>query len=94
MHELMKRIKLIDERVFEAMLDRRHPSADRLMRMLTHLGGAPFAILFVGLMMTFRIGRFFFPRPGNSARVKTTYVDAWTEAGRRLDTGDSTEQNE
>jgi len=51
MHELMKRIKLIDERVFEAMLDRRHPSADRLMRMLTHLGGAPFAILFVGLMM-------------------------------------------
>jgi len=51
MLELIKRIKLIDERVFEAMLDRRHPSADLLMRMLTHLGGAPFAILFVGLMM-------------------------------------------
>lgn len=40
-------------------------------------------ILLIGLMMTFRIGRFFFPRstppPG-----KTKYVDAWAESGKRM----------
>ena len=40
-------------------------------------------ILFVGLLMTFRIGRFFFPRstppPG-----KTQYVDAWAESAKRV----------
>jgi hypothetical protein len=39
-------------------------------------------ILVVGLMLTFRIGRFFFPRP-RTPKVQTKYVDAWTEAGRR-----------
>ena len=51
MLELIKRIKLIDERVFEAIVDRRHPGVDRLMRMLTHLADPSIAILFVALMM-------------------------------------------
>src|SRR5689334_5930224 len=33
-------------------------------------------ILFVGLMMTFRFGRFFFPRSATPP-AKTKYVDAW-----------------
>jgi len=41
-------------------------------------------VLFVGLLLTFRIGRFFFPKP-QSPPVKTKYIDAWTEAGKRLD---------
>jgi hypothetical protein len=39
--------------------------------------------LLCGVILTFRVGRFFFPRPG-SKRVTTTYIDAWKEAGRRL----------
>lgn len=39
-------------------------------------------ILGVGLVLTFRIGRFFFPRP-TPTRTQTRYVDAWAEAGRR-----------
>jgi hypothetical protein len=42
-------------------------------------------ILIVGLMLTFNIGRFFFPRP-RSPKVQTKYVDAWAEAGRRAET--------
>ncbi len=40
-------------------------------------------VLFVGLMMTFRIGRFFFPR-STPPPSKTKYVDAWAESGKRL----------
>jgi hypothetical protein len=42
-------------------------------------------ILVVGLMLTFRIGRFFFPR-ARPPKVQTKYVDAWAEAGRRAET--------
>jgi len=41
-------------------------------------------ILLSGLILTFRIGRFFFPRD-LPKRTKTKYVDVWTEAGRRLE---------
>ena len=43
-------------------------------------------VLFVGLWITFRVGRFFFPRGQREGRVQTKYVDAWTESGRRMDT--------
>jgi hypothetical protein len=39
-------------------------------------------ILLSGLLLTFRVGRFFFPR-NSPQREKTQYVDAWAEAGRR-----------
>ncbi len=39
-------------------------------------------ILLIGLMLTFRAGRFFFPRPSEPP-VKTKYIDAWAEAGKR-----------
>src|SRR5689334_929012 len=38
-----------------------------------------------GLILTFRIGRFFFPRK-TGPRVQTKYVDAWQEAGKRMET--------
>jgi hypothetical protein len=41
-------------------------------------------ILFAGLVLTFRFGRLFFPRPV-TPRTKTQYVDAWAEAGRRAE---------
>jgi hypothetical protein len=44
-------------------------------------------ILFVGLMMTFRIGRFFFPRSTPPAG-KTKYVDAWAESAKRISVPD------
>lgn len=40
-------------------------------------------ILSVGILMVFRIRRFFFPR-GTPTRQKTEYIDAWAEAGKRL----------
>ena len=41
-------------------------------------------VLFAGLVLTFRIGRFFFPRAPAVRRKPTEYVDAWAEAGRRI----------
>ena len=41
-------------------------------------------ILVVGLLMTIRIGRFFFPKP-DVPRVYTKHVDAWAEAGKRME---------
>lgn len=39
-------------------------------------------ILFCGLVLSFRIGRFFFPRKSDP-RTRTKYVDVWAEAGKR-----------
>lgn len=47
-------------------------------------------ILGVGLLLTFRVSRFFFPRPSQK-RSQTRYVDAWAEAGKRLDVKDDKE---
>ena len=41
-------------------------------------------ILFAGLVLTFRFGRLFFPRPA-PPRVKTEYVDAWAESAKRVE---------
>jgi hypothetical protein len=35
------------------------------------------------LVLCFRIGQFFLPRPPTK-RVRTNYVDAWAEAGKRM----------
>ncbi len=43
--------------------------------------------LLMGIMLTFRIGRFFFPAP-TTPRVKTPHVDIWAEAGKRLNEKD------
>lgn len=40
-------------------------------------------ILICGLVLTFRISRFFFPR-ASAGRTQTKYVDAWAESARRL----------
>ncbi len=40
-------------------------------------------ILVAGVLLTLRIGRFFFPRP-DVPRVHTKHVDAWAEAGKRM----------
>ena len=52
--------------------------------------------LVVGIMLVFRVRRFFAPPP--QERVKTTYSDAWVESARRLqlrgtpdESGDSNE---
>jgi hypothetical protein len=42
-------------------------------------------ILVSGLLMTFRIGRLFFPRNA-PPRTRTKYVDAWAESGKRMET--------
>ena len=41
-------------------------------------------ILCVGIVLAFRVSRFFFPREDVRNQIKTTYVDAWTESSRRL----------
>ena len=41
-------------------------------------------IVFVGIVLTFRVSRYFFPRPPHS-RTQTKYVDAWAESAKRLD---------
>jgi hypothetical protein len=58
---------------------RRKMAAEALLLMCVML-----TILLVGLLISFRISRFFFPRP-TDARSRTKVVDAWAEAGKRLD---------
>jgi hypothetical protein len=41
-------------------------------------------ILVVGIILTFRVGRMFFPR-ATGPRVRTKYVDAWAESGKRME---------
>ena len=51
-------------------------------------------LLVIGLLMTFRISRFFFPRP-TVPRTRTRVIDAWAEAGKRLEhAGDETEDKD
>ena len=40
-------------------------------------------ILFAGMLLTLRVGRFFLPGPLRK-KVQTKYVDAWAEAGKRM----------
>ena len=40
-------------------------------------------VLVIGLMLTFRMGRWFFPR-SSEPPVKTKFIDAWAEAGKRM----------
>ena len=42
-------------------------------------------ILVCGILLTFRFGRFFLPRP-REPRERTKYVDAWEESGKRVQT--------
>jgi len=42
-------------------------------------------ILLAGVLLTFRIGRLFFPR-ARPPRTSTTYVDAWSESAKRMQT--------
>ena len=44
-------------------------------------------IVFVGIVLTFRVSRYFFPRPPHG-RTQTEYVDAWAESAKRLDAPD------
>lgn len=41
-------------------------------------------ILIAGILLTFRIGRYFFPRK-TEPRTKTKYVDAWAESAKRME---------
>jgi hypothetical protein len=41
-------------------------------------------ILVAGVLLTFRIGRFFFPRK-TEPRTRTKYVDAWAESAKRME---------
>ncbi len=61
---------------------RRKLAADALLLMVLML-----TLLMIGLLITFRISRFFFPRP-TSPRSRTKVVDAWAEAGKRMEKGD------
>jgi Na+/proline symporter len=51
-------------------------------------------VLFSGLLLTFRVGRFFFPRPPSTPVKRTEYVDAWAEAGRRASAAPLEEEDE
>lgn len=49
-------------------------------------------ILLMGLILTFRVGRFFQPRRRTPHRP-TIYPDAWAEAGRRVEIEPTDEQS-
>jgi cytochrome c biogenesis protein CcdA len=50
-------------------------------------------ILFCGLLLTFRVSRFFLPRP-DPPKTRTKYVDAWAEAGRRAQAPEEEEDDQ
>lgn len=69
-----------------ALEARRHATPDdklKLRAWSTLLLAVMLFILLAGLLLTVRIGRFFFPRP-DVPRVQTKHIDAWAEAGKRL----------
>lgn len=49
--------------------------------------------LLCGLVLTFRIGRFFFPKPWRP-RSRTKYVDVWSEAGKRMEVPEEEETDQ
>jgi hypothetical protein len=51
-------------------------------------------VLFAGLLLAFRMGRFFFPRPRPPRPKPTEYVDAWEESGRRMNVADLPPEDE
>ena len=50
-------------------------------------------IMLIGLLMTFRIRRFFQP-PETAARTKTEHIDAWAESARRMTTPPSDDDDD
>jgi hypothetical protein len=64
--------------------------ADPLSRQKLHaLAWLMFSIILVylvsGLILVFRVGRFFFPREElTGRRVRTPHIDIWAEAGKRI----------
>jgi hypothetical protein len=50
-------------------------------------------VLICGIFMTFRIGRYFFPRT-TAPRTKTKYVDAWAESAKRMPTPPPDEESD
>lgn len=70
-----------------AAKDATHEQRLRLAAMSRLLLAVVLVILIAGLIITFRIGRFFFPRAA-SPRVRTKYVDVWAEAGKRAEVPD------
>lgn len=72
----------------EAARDASPPDKAKLRAVSTLLLAVVLFVLFVGLILTFRVGRFFFPRPhpGTGKPVKTQYVDAWAESAKRMPT--------
>ncbi len=60
------------------------PERARLRAWSSLLLAVVLIILGSGLVLTFRIGRFFFPRPF-TPRTRTQHVDVGTEAGKRLE---------
>ncbi len=52
-------------------------------------------ILFVigaGIVLTFRVGRFFFPRASQPKHQPTQYIDAWAESGKRMQLADDPDE--
>ena len=41
-------------------------------------------IIIVGIVLTFRVSRFFFPRPSGTREKPTQYIDAWSESAKRV----------
>ncbi len=50
-------------------------------------------VLYAGLLLTFRVGRFFLPR-STGERTKTQYVDAWAESAKRVKVPDAHEDED
>ena len=50
-------------------------------------------VLLMGLLIAFRVGRFFFPQKREPMKP-TQYVDAWKEAGRRMQVPEEENQDD
>jgi hypothetical protein len=70
-----------------------HADRQRLRAWSTLLLAILLVMLLCGLVLTFRIGRFFFPR-ADHRRVHTRYVDVWAEAGKRFEAPEDSEEEE
>ena len=59
-----------------------------------YIVGVILFVVGVGIVLTFRVSRFFFPRAHRIERAKTQYVDAWSESARRLQMTSDDQENE
>ena len=76
----------------EAATNATPPQRQQLSAYALLLMAVVLLIVLVGILLTFRVSRYFFPRPPHAPGERTKYVDAWAESARRINPDDDPDE--